>query len=81
MWRPKNWDDYYKPKEVYGKIRFDVDRALFEAGADAMLQALKQQGEYVDASKAEYGYVFNHIATYPRTFKGWFVLIEEEQNG
>jgi hypothetical protein len=44
-----------------------------------MLMALKKSGEYGDASKAEYGYVFNHIATYPRTFKGWFMLIPDDE--
>lgn len=72
MWRPEGWENPFQDARI---------ASTFEAGATAMLVALKKQGEYVDASKAPYGYVFNAVAKYPRTFKGYFVLIPEEVNG
>ncbi len=85
MWRPKEgWKNPFNPaaitvKNIFGGKPISHNEA-YEAGADAMLEALKGQGEFVDASKAQYGYVFNHISTYPRTFRGWFILIPEEKD-
>jgi len=72
-WRPKGWE----VPELYIGLLDNLKQDAYEAGATAILEALKEAGEYVDASKAPYGYVFNNIATYPRTFKGWFILIPE----
>jgi len=39
MWRPKNWETMYNPRDVYLNNKDDVDRALFEVGADTILRA------------------------------------------
>ena len=75
MWRPDDWENNW---EKEARKTFTSLRDIYESGADAMLEALKKGGEYVDAEKAPHGYVFNHMGSYPRTFKGWFVLIPEE---
>jgi len=50
MWRPYivEWNKAYKPKEVYAKATKDIDRELFEAGADAMIEALILRGKHTD---------------------------------
>ena len=70
MKRPKGWDELYLKaykKEYSGKGYGSPERAMFEAGADAMLEGLKQQGVY---------------GTYPQRTpkhkKGYLVFIPEE---
>ena len=80
VWRPDDWGNKYEgcEKKEIDWTDEDIQKA-FEYGADAMLEALKKEGKYVDASKAPYGYVMNPIGTYPRTFKGWLILIPEKE--
>lgn len=59
MWRPKDWEKHNMdkivklPPDVYplvipSSFEWDIQRIkLFEAGADAMLKALKEQGQFV----------------------------------
>jgi len=53
----------------------------YEEGADAMLEGLKEDGKYIDASKYPYGMVLNEIPPIEkltREFKGWIIIIPEE---
>ena len=48
MKRPKGWDDLYLKaykKEYLGKGYGSPERAMFEAGADAMLKEIYEWGE------------------------------------
>jgi len=47
MWRPKNWASikYHNiSREIYDTHEVELGYQFFEAGADAMLEALKKQG-------------------------------------
>jgi len=57
-----------------------IETSAFEAGKDECLRCLKEEGEYLDASKAPYGYVFNHLLqlkSISKDFKGYLVFIAE----
>ena len=73
MWRPDNWAEEYLlayKEEHSGEGRYEwatPERAMFEAGADAMLEALKKKGEYRD-----------NKAIISSSKNGWVVFIPEE---
>lgn len=87
MWRPKNWDNPYKlsdkaKEKGYALIPGDGWHYGYEAGADAILEALKKEGKYIDASEYPYGFVLNEIPPIQRLtrmFKGWVVIIPDER--
>ena len=74
MWRPDDWQKRIAGK--YGAIAGSEGR-MFEAGVDAILEALQEQGQYVDASECPYGLIYNETRPLPRTFKGWLCIIPE----
>ena len=61
MYRPKDWKNPYK------RVLLDncIEEVVFEAGADAMLEALQKEGE-------ANSYV-------PGRGRGWLVFIPDEQ--
>ena len=91
-WRPREWRENTTtsasqtgllspyasfPIVVPSSLEWDIlKRQLFEAGADAMLEALKKEGEY---------YKWKRIATvkvpglYQEQWKGWFTFIPDEE--
>jgi len=74
-WRPPDWKNDWMP-------RFGEQYWAYEVGADAMLEALKKEGKYIDASKYPYGVVLNEvppIQKLTRDFKGYVVIIPEEK--
>jgi len=46
MWRPDNWDEIRKAENIGDSDIYEdvVAEGCFEAGADAMLEALKKEG-------------------------------------
>jgi len=89
MWRPEGWDASIilldKLKVFVNPRRADKDATRLigavEAGADAMLEALKKEGKYIDASKYPYGMVLNDvppIQKLTKKFKGYIVIIPDE---
>ena len=50
MWRPKNWVDLWLLSSKIGKLN-DYDRVLVEAGADAILKALREIGSHTHEDK------------------------------
>jgi len=83
MYRPEGWNEVAFNK-LYGKgqIRSDEDEAMFEAGADAMLEGLKAEcrtvtDEIVDRLRnwGDYGIVS------VKDFKGYLVFIPEKRDG
>ena len=69
MYRPKNWKNPFKGVKWTGDDHL-VDDA-YEAGADAILEALKERGKY---NTAGYG-----TTDFPQAREGWFVFIPDEQ--
>lgn len=67
-WRPEGWDalDIYAGMESIETTATD----LIEAGADAMLEALKASGKY---NQCGYG-----VTDFPNARYGWRVFIPEE---
>ena len=79
MWRPKDWDNPYLQQDDKGDY---IDNRVFEAGANAMLEALEKEGHYIDASKYPYGVVLNEVPLaqkLTKEFKGYIVIISDEQ--
>ena len=76
-WRPENWENKYDKEEWHTEVDWQLeDLAIaYEAGADAMLEALKEGGyrtEYIPTSemakntgKLKFG-------------KGWLAFIPDE---
>ena len=53
MWRPKSWKNPYhkyilRPSHNIQEVIGQYSEAAYEAGADAILKALKEQGNRVD---------------------------------
>ena len=65
--RPEGWVNPYNDKDP-----------VFEAGADAMLEALKQEGEYVK-NGGSYPCVLTR--SLKKGESGWLVFIEEDDGG
>ena len=65
MGRPDGWDEI--------RQRLGSDRPSFEAGADAILEALKRNGKYTDGKALTLS-----INVQPGE-KGWLVFIPEEE--
>ena len=59
MWRPNDWENLYPDKRS-----FIAQRSAFEAGADAMLEAIYKQEEHT-------GKVWEVIATILAPGKKW----------
>ena len=90
MYRPDNWKKPYMVPtpsllDLSTAERTDATRHLmndaYEAGADAMLEALKKEGKYIDASKYPYGMVLNEvppIQKLTRKFKGYILIIPDK---
>lgn len=71
MWRPDNWDEIANKLEMewcsVDPVEITAYGCGIEAGADAMLEALKAKGV------RGYGKVVNGVAQ-----AGWMVFIEDE---
>jgi hypothetical protein len=94
MWRPNNWVEIKKTacRNRLSDLPDSIPKADcehcpteplecsvdFEAGADAMFEALKKEGQYVDGSKAMFGVRYHSVEAYPRTFKGYILVIPSE---
>lgn len=83
MWknnRPEGWketkDEYFKNHDP------DIGHQnIYEDSADALLEALKREGKYIDASKYPYGFVLNDIVPVQKIdkdFKGWLIIIPDD---
>lgn len=76
-WRPK---EEWNAREIFKEVRYPASVAgnlpyfyqLIEAGADAMLEALKREGTYVKA-----GDMVEEGITYMRS--GWEIFIPDEE--
>jgi len=88
-WRPEGWE-YSKAiigdwDNVTSAKKWDIPHSFgwrdgYEAGADAILEALKKEGKYIDATEYSYGVVLNEvppIQKLTRDFKGWVIIIKE----
>ena len=75
MWRPEYGDNPFKEGVIYSHNKMQEQHRVYEAGADAMLEALKEIGIHVDRETT----VTNNIT--PDTFRqfeyGWLVFIPE----
>ena len=76
-WRPETWKNPYQHAASIPQNKFfNRDYYIYEAGADAMLEALKKEGRY---------YKWKRIATvkvpslYQEQWKGWFTFIPDEE--
>lgn len=91
-WRPYGWELPHRfvitPSLLELSRAQDSDEVKFyqneayEAGADAMLEALRKQGKFIDASKYPYGFVLNEIhpiQKLKRDFKGYLIIIPDEE--
>ncbi len=85
MWRPKGWRNIWKedmptfsldtPESIKAAEENWMIRAeQFEAGADAMLEALKQKGSYFAKGQAFDGFEFH------KTNTGWLVFIPSDED-
>jgi len=75
-WRPEGWKDYYRVFQNKRKelgISVSQPRPHFEAGADAMLEAMRGIGDKVDKREAP-------ILYYPLS-KGVLVFIPDNDDG
>lgn len=82
MWRPKNWENHYAFMTGGAIPTYENQYQAFEAGADAMLELLKREGKYIDASKYPYGMVLNEIPPIQkltRRFKGYVIIVPDEE--
>jgi len=70
MWRPKDWENPYEYKDLIG----DCQRTAFEAGADAMLGALRKQPRVKYQNYA----VLNPNFPFPATY--YLIPDEEDTN-
>jgi hypothetical protein len=74
-WRPEGWDSSKAPS-----TQFEADSAhemlqkVFEAGADAMLEALKSKGAWMTPEQMK---LLAPDRKYPF---GWLVFIPEKEN-
>lgn len=85
-WRPDNWENPYESEDVWirvGKlagqalgIRYDSD--VFEAGADAMLEALKREALVRKIKIPWSGHPENDLSDFELTESGHLVLIPDE---
>ena len=53
-WRPEGWKNPFvgRPRNMVMTTDYSISRDIFEAGADAMLEALRGMGERVDNTGA-----------------------------
>lgn len=77
MWRPPKWRGFEIAKTIKANP-YQADVELVEAGADAMLEAVKAEGEYGELHQARFmdlmskhGWYLGNLPT------GWLVFIEE----
>lgn len=43
MWRPKDWNNPYKPNHFYTRCKMHTQHRIFEGGADTMLEAAMER--------------------------------------
>ena len=74
-WRPKDWE------AIKERLEITWSSGLFEAGADAVMEALKAEGHYVKGmeSVAADDSVLKFIV--PKEAGWWVFLPDEEQKG
>ena len=89
MWRPEGWDKIVKDNvsreggyfNPHTPIIIETDRLLFEAGADAMLEALKK--DTINADYCEAGQWMESVGVVDNgtveggDIAGWWVFIPE----
>ena len=71
MYRPEKWECPYKPDGGNDEIYCDIgarDQGIFEAGADAMLEAIRKEGIHTEGEAPTLCHG-----------KGWVVFIPDEQ--
>ena len=80
-WRPKNWENPHRGLESETFIEQVANTWLgnaYEAGANAMLKALQEEGSYLNGDTiipASGGFPEIHC---PGGMTGWLVLIPDE---
>lgn len=89
--RPEGWDNKWITTDVdepattalltdnkFKRMMSPKERAIFEAGADAILEGLKKKGfGYVDGCSREALEVFTNYVKKKSNQKGYLVFIEE----
>lgn len=73
--RPEGWINPYVEYST-PRNKFPTRSRAFEAGADAMLEGLKGEGEYITTNGKPYGLVLGK--TLHTGDKGWLVFIPED---
>lgn len=90
-WRPENWDKENEPKicalrkvemrQGYPNISLYWAKALIEAGADAILEALKVSGKYgawYQTHEGDWQEIMPELVE-NGDIKGWQIFIKEEE--
>jgi len=77
-WRPEDWQNPHNPDDSGTHLPSDPDQ-IFEAGADAMLEALKAEGWY--STPAVAGTIANKYGSFKfnPTKPCWAVFIPGEE--
>ena len=76
-WRPDDWINPYLQQDETGDF---VNSRVFEAGADAMLGAIKKDAQYLNNDgSAPYGMVL--ARSLKRGDRGWLVFIPDKNRG
>ena len=81
-WRPKRWahnrSEYFEHNQSV-KSHHKTRQKDYEAGADAIIEALKKEGEYLhNTGQSPYGYILGKSLKLGQ--KGWLVFIEEAKD-
>ena len=71
-WRPNDWKNPYRDKPDEGCFEYQV----FERGADAMLEALRGEGERIDKLGDDGFYSWTHSGI--ASSKGYVVFIPDD---
>ena len=79
-WRPEGWNNIYntlyestKDTEIELAVQAGMQGLAYEAGADAILEALKKKGKYISRKDGEDMHPWTEIYD-----SGWLVFIPEK---
>ena len=80
MWRPDNWKNPYFLKDLDGGYYNQYPEfAIYEAGADAILQALKERPETMFIIGARAGADPSLLKFGIENKRGWLVFVPEDK--
>jgi len=77
-WRPKDWERYRPELLEATEETHKIYEDGVEAGADAILLALKKQAVYHTPPETKISFPFDMIRTYR---KGWVIFIDDTSKG